>query len=177
MRYARSLSLLALALSASACGWRRTPVPIVSESGSAALLVGKWSGDYSSKETGRNGSITFDLVSEKDTAYCDVVMTPRPTFGQVIMDGRQGVPTTVGLTPTEPLTVRFIRLGDQKVTGTLAPYIDPECGCRVSTIFEGKFTDANTIEGTFVTRGADMTRRQSGGIWKVKRQPVTQTSP
>lgn len=177
MRYARGLSLLALALSASACGWRRTPVPIVSDSGSVALLVGKWSGDYSSKETGRTGSITFDLVSEKDTAFCDVVMTPRPTFGQVRMDGPRGVTPVSVMTPTEPLTVRFIRLGDRKVTGTLAPYIDPECGCKVSTIFEGKITDANTIEGTFVTRGADLNSRQSGGTWKVKRQAAREATP
>jgi len=176
MRYVRSLSLLALALSASACGWRRTPVPLISETGSTALLVGKWSGDYSSRQTGRSGSITFDLVSEKDTAYCDVTMTPRPTVGQALLDGRPGFPAST-IPPSQPLSVRFIRLADNRVSGTLEPYTDPDCGCRVTTVFEGKVVDANTIQGTFVTRGTDLSHQQSTGTWKVKRMGATGSAP
>ena len=68
--------MLAVALSTTACGWRRTPVPVISDSGSAALLVGAWAGGYNSTETGRSGSISFELASEKDTAWCDLTMIP-----------------------------------------------------------------------------------------------------
>ena len=53
----------------TACAWKRTPVPVISDSGSTALLVGAWSGEYSSRDTGRSGSITFEMATEKDTAY------------------------------------------------------------------------------------------------------------
>lgn len=116
MRY-QSVAVLALAATTAACGWRRTPVPVTSETGSVEALVGNWSGEYSSAETGRNGSITF----------------------------------------------------------TLAPYNDPECGCRVITTFSGRFADANTIEGTYDTRGTSFGHTPSGGKWKVTRQTSTHT--
>ena len=68
----------------------------------------------------------------------------------------------------QPLKIRFIRLGEGRVSGTLDPYIDPECSCTVNTTFEGTITTANTIEGTFITRGAGI--QASSGTWKVKRQ-------
>jgi len=173
MRHIRIAVIAALALPLAACGWRRTPVPVIAEAGSTALLVGAWSGDYRSKETGRSGSITFDMASEKDTAYCDVVMVPAAsqTF-QVVTRERPDVPTVRQPLLPEPLKIRFIRLGENRVTGTLDPYTDPECGCSVTTTFEGTFTDGNTIEGTYITRGA-APARSSKGVWKVTRKAST----
>ena len=174
MMRATRLAALTLLLPLAGCGWRRTPVPIVSETGSVALLVGQWAGEYSSTQTGRTGSITFDLASEKDTAFCDVVMIPKPQSVQVVGDLTSG-PVVRQPVLAEPLQIRFIRLGDNRISGTLEPYVDPDCGCRVTTTFSGKFNGDDTIEGTFTSRAAGPEYAQAGGRWKVTRQK-TQTS-
>ena len=169
MRYIRTATVAAISLLAVGFGWRRTPVPVYSETGSTALLVGTWSGEYSSRETGRSGSITFEMASEKDTAYCDVVMVPKVHTFQIATHDRPDVQIAKTEANTPPLKIRFIRLGDGRVSGTLDPYTDPDCSCRVVTTFEGRITSANTIEGTYITRGAGV-NQSSTGQWKVKRQ-------
>lgn len=167
MRYARGATVVALMV-LTACAWKRTPVPIISDNGSAALLVGTWSGEYSSAETGRSGSITFDMASEKDTAYCDVVMVPKVRTLQAATREQPGVQVVQAELFPQPLKVRFIRLGEGRVSGTLDPYLDPDCSCPVKTTFEGRITSANTIEGTFITSGTGV--QTSSGTWKVNRQ-------
>jgi hypothetical protein len=61
-------------------------------------------------------------------------------------------------------------------TRRLAPYDDPECGCRVMTTFSGHFADNNTIEGTYDTRGGSFDHQPSGGKWKVIRQASSATN-
>ena len=170
--YVKSAMVLTLAVVTAGCGWRRTPVPVVSDTGSTALLVGNWAGEYSSRETGRTGSISFELASEKDTAFCDVVMIPKAA---AIQTGVQEGPAIQGArlqAAGQPLRIRFVRLGDRRVTGTLEPYTDPECNCPVNTTFEGTFTGANTIEGTFTTRATEP-NQTTRGKWKVTRQQST----
>src|SRR5687767_10857146 len=87
MRSSKIAVLVTLVVAATACSWKRTPVPVVSDSGSIAALVGNWAGEYSSDDTGRSGSIMFQLASEKDTAYGDVVMLPR--LRQVQIPGQE----------------------------------------------------------------------------------------
>jgi len=166
VRYISAAAVIALSV-LSACAWKRTPVPVISDTGSSALLVGTWSGEYSSRETGRSGSITFEMASEKDTAFCDVVMVPKVQTLQSTTREPQ-YQAMRGESLAQPLKIRFIRLGEGRVSGTLDPYLDPECNCSVSTTFEGRIVTANTIEGTFITRGAGV--QTSGGTWKVKRQ-------
>jgi hypothetical protein len=69
------------------------------------------------------------------------------------------------------LRIRFVRVDGGKVSGTLQPYRDPDCGCSVYTTFEGT-VEGDVIEGTFVARHADgplfrgtwlVMRRKSGG--------------
>src|SRR5207249_10261723 len=68
--------LLMLALTLSACGASRSPVPLVGAATDVSALTGQWSGDYSSSESGRSGSIEFTLRAAGDTAFGDVVMVP-----------------------------------------------------------------------------------------------------
>lgn len=168
MRFLKSVAVIALA-AAAACSWRRTPVPVIAESGSTEALVGEWSGQYSSADTGRSGSIMFQLASAKDTAYGDVVMVPR---AHVPVAGKENMPMAVPVAQNsgQPLTIRFVRMNAGLVSGTLAPYNDPDCGCRVITTFQGRFTDANTIEGTYDTRGTGFGHQPAEGQWKVTRQ-------
>ncbi|HEX6574949.1 MAG TPA: hypothetical protein VF042_08240 [Gemmatimonadaceae bacterium] len=164
----RASVFVSLAAAAAGCGWRRTPVPVYSETGSTALLVGEWSGDYFSRESGRSGSITFAMESEKDTAYCDVTMIPKERTFQITTHDRPEIGPGRSQTTPEPLRVRFIRLSGGKLSGTLDPYTDPECACRVTTTFDGQMIDGNTIKGTFTTRGSGLPRIYTGE-WKVTR--------
>lgn len=176
MRYNKSIAMIILAASALGCGWRRTPVPVISDSGSVEALVGTWSGLYNSEETGRSGSIVFELASNKDTAYGDVLMVPKTNVIPPVPTAEHpGMPITQAQKPGQPLTIRFVRMSGGSVTGVLDPYNDPDCGCRVVTTFAGRFTDSNTIEGTYSTKGTSIGHQPSAGQWKVTRQSSTPT--
>lgn len=175
MRYNKSLAVLVVAASVAACGWRRNPVPVISETGSIQALVGTWSGQYNSAETGRSGSIMFELASDKDTAFGDVLMVPRTQVVPPLTSEHPAMPITQAQNPGQPLTIRFVRVSGGAVNGTLDPYNDPDCGCRVTTTFAGRFTDSNTIEGTYSTQGPGIGHQPSAGQWKVTRQSSTTT--
>ena len=75
------------------------------------------------------------------------------------------------------LKIHFIRKEGGNLSGTLDPYNDPDCDCRVTTTFQGTFRDARTIEGTFSTDhlfqggaspaggGGSRESRNSDGTW------------
>jgi hypothetical protein len=46
---------------------------------------------------------------------------------------------------------------------------NPDCACRVTTTFEGVFTDGHTIEGTYSTSSSELAHIPTGGQWKVTR--------
>ena len=178
MRYLRHAALLGCAATAIACSWKQMPIPILSDQGSTTALVGEWEGEYTSRDTGRNGSITFQLANDKDSAFGDVLMVPRATNVQMTVHDRpQTIPIGPRGTP-EPLKIRFVRLEGDHVSGTLDSYADPDCGCRVITTFIGAFTDLNTIVGTFTTKGAssEFSHYPAEGQWKVVRQASRSTS-
>lgn len=176
MRYSKSALLIALAAGLTACSWKRTPVPLYSDSGSSAL-VGDWSGGYTSDESGRNGSISFQLASVNDTAYGDVIMVPARKDAYVPSQEQPRIAASRNQGTAEPLKIRFVRMDGNRVSGTLASYKDPDCGCPVVTTFEGRFTNANLIEGTFHTRGVDPGHIPANGTWKVFRQAVRTANP
>ena len=68
---------------------------------------------------------------------------------------------------SQVLTISFVRVAGPVVTGTLAPYRDPECSCVVVTTFSGTLGE-NVIEGTFTTRGLPGGSEPTGR-WRVKR--------
>jgi hypothetical protein len=174
MKLRHSLSLLTLAAVSAACGFRRTPVPLTSDNGSVQALVGSWAGEYSSTETGRSGSITFSLASEKDTAYGDVTMIARTRVAPLVTSPQQSG-AVISQPQAQPLTIRFVRMEGDRVIGRLAPYDDPQCACRVVTTFQGRFSSSNTIEGTYDTRGTGIGHQPSAGKWKVTRQTPPET--
>ena len=154
------------------CASRPTPVPVIGPRSDLSALVGEWSGEYSSPETGRSGSIAFSLKTGKDTAVGSVVMVPKlqnePNIPAAAMD-RPIVRTAATQNPGELLTIRFVRMEGSQVVGTLDPYRDPDCGCQLTTTFRGQFKDARTIEGTFDSVGSGMGHMPSSGRWTVSR--------
>jgi hypothetical protein len=155
--------LLACALTI-ACASTPDPVPVVGSSGDVSALVGEWSGEYDGGSTGRSGSIVFVLRSAADTAHGDVMMVPRASGGAA--GNVQGRPGPLQLRASQVLSIAFVRVAGGALSGTLAPYTDPECNCTVQTTFTGTLR-GSTIEGTFVTRGAG---REQSGRWSVARR-------
>jgi len=173
MRYKTSLkpigSALALATLAMACSARQEAVPVVGTASDLEPLAGEWVGEYSSVESGRSGSITFTLAASGDTAHGDVVMIPRGA-NQPLRPAEPGDPDVVGARSVpEVLTIKFVRVTGNRVSGSLVPYRDPDCGCPLSTTFEGSLK-GDVIEGTFESRHGQ-TNAVLRGRWKVTRTP------
>ena len=102
--------LFFVALTLSACGAARSPVPLVGASSDVSALTGEWAGDYSSAESGRSGSISFTLRAATDSAFGDVVMIPAG-LGRPLMPWRGENMTGVAQAPTSTvLTIRFVRV-------------------------------------------------------------------
>jgi len=164
----RSLKLLPLLVfTLSACGASHSPVPLVGAANDMTALTGEWAGEYNSGESGRSGSITFKLRSAGDSAFGDVVMIPSG-LGRPVKPYNEGqIAEPAPTAQTTVLTIRFVRVEQGRVSGTLDPYADPQTGERLFTTFVGDLK-GNQIEGTYTTR------LQSGvtqtGRWSVLRR-------
>ena len=162
-----STLLLLVAFALSACGTSHTPVPLVGPSSDVSALTGEWGGEYSSGESGRSGSISFTLRSAGDSAFGDVIMIPTGLGRPVKPYSEEPVAGSNSPSPTTLLTIRFVRVEQGRVSGTLDAYADPLTGERLFTTFTGDLK-GNTIEGTYTTR------LQSGitqtGRWSVQRR-------
>jgi hypothetical protein len=130
-------------------------------------LVGEWRGAYSSTETGRSGTIAFTLRAGESSASGNVVMIPRAD--SLLTAAERELVTNVSTPGREVLKIHFIRKEGGNLSGTLDPYRDPECACPVTTTFQGSFSDARTIEGTFTTVPSVAGRSVTGGKWRVTR--------
>jgi hypothetical protein len=164
VKYIRHRSwIIALGLVAStlACASKPPEIAVSSSDFDLNPLLGEWHGDYKGSETGRSGTIAFTLRAGEANASGNVVMIPAGA-NAAALDGAQAAGRQV-------LTIHFVRKEGGSVTGTLDPYGDPECGCQVSTTFQGTFTDARTIEGTYTTVPSKPGTGVTTGTWKVTR--------
>jgi hypothetical protein len=163
----RHASLAPAALLLAACAANPTPVPVVGRSADVAALAGEWSGDYSSIQSGRSGSISFTLRAAADSAFGDVVMIPAG-WGRALAPWRgDAAPMAAQRPQSEVLTINFVRVEQGHVNGTLAPYADPQTGERLVTTFAGELK-GNTITGTYTTRLAS--GETQTGRWTVQRK-------
>lgn len=153
------------------CASQQRLVPVVGAEADLAQLQGEWEGEYSSAETGRSGSIVFHLTALRDSAHGDVVMVP-PRWGRGL-DAGPGVPPSARETAPQPpqvLTISFVRVagGGGQVSGALAPYTDPVCGCLLLTTFVGQLK-GDVLEGTYSSRHQQTGEIQMGR-WRVTRK-------
>jgi hypothetical protein len=153
-------------LAIAGCASRQPEIELTSSDFDLNPLVGEWRGDYSSTETGRNGTIAFTLRAAELAASGNVVMLPRAdsSFGANHAPVDPSIPNT-----REVLTIHFVRKEGSNVVGTLDPYRDPECACQVTTTFQGAFRDRSTIEGIYTTTPATSGGKVTSGKWKVTR--------
>ncbi len=165
----RSFSIAALGALLLACtAPRQAPVPLVGAARDVAALEGQWDGSYSSAATGRSGSISFTLTATGDSAFGDVVMIPRGLGRPLRAWNNAAVPADAASPRTAVLTINFVRVAEGRVSGTLAPYADPETGVQLFTAFEGLLR-GDVIEGTYTTRAGRGVDSQTGE-WKVTRR-------
>lgn len=172
MKTSKVLLFAGTAALLAGCSSLKTPVPVIAPQSDLSALVGDWSGEYTSPETGRSGSISFMLQAGKDTAIGSVVMVPKAQNQPVTAGAAGERPAVMGSATQKPgslLTIRFVRLEGSQILGTLDSYRDPDCGCQLATTFRGEFKGATTIEGTFNTVGSGMEHLPSSGRWKVTR--------
>lgn len=161
-----TLGAVALSTVLAACGGSPPPVPVVGQASEVHALAGEWLGEYSSAATGRSGSVAFTLRAADDSAFGDVVMVPAG-LGRPLTPWRGETAGAPARPHAEVLTINFVRVQAGRVTGTLAPYADPESGARLITTFAGEMS-GNTITGTYTTRlpsGDTQT-----GRWSVQRK-------
>jgi len=166
MHSRKMIPALATAALTGACAAAQPAVPVLGAATEIRALAGTWEGEYSSSMTGRSGSISFTLTAHGDSAFGDVVMVPAG-LGRPLRpwDDRQMSPTRP---QPEALSINFVRVERNEVTGTLAPYADPVTGEKLSTSFRGR-VQGDTIEGSFTTRPAASANPQTGA-WTVKRR-------
>lgn len=163
----RILYSAALLLMGVACAPVISRTPVHGSASAISRLAGEWSGDYSSTESGRSGAIQFRLRAGADTAEGDVIMTPRqdPNASDVMA---RSLPTLPYTAVSPAITIRFVAVGGDQVSGELDPYRDPECGCALKTTFSGQVR-GNVIEGTFQSQGDGFHHLPANGKWRVTR--------
>lgn len=149
------------------CSLREPTIELSASDFDLNPLVGKWSGEYISAETGRTGDISFTLKAGEAEASGAVVMAPRANTANVVSFDRPMVKGVITGESKQLLTIHFVRKEGKSVIGMLDPYVDPDCACRVTTTFKGDFVNWRTIEGTYSTISAELFHVPTQGKWKV----------
>ena len=162
----RAIALLVTILLATACRYRPEPIPIQGDRSDIARLSGTWVGEYTGTSTGRSGSITFTLKAGTDSAFGDVLMVPSGTMNPILPADNPADHRGHARSP-QVLQMSFVSISGGRVSGTLEPYVAPDCACTVRTTFTGTIT-SDAVEGTFVTRGPG--GLEQTGRWRVMRR-------
>jgi hypothetical protein len=164
---ARFGAIVALS-TAVACASTPTPVRLAGHPEALSALTGNWSGRYAGVESRRSGVISFSLRAGDTTAFGDVLMIPNGYEQHNVWTEREH---HAKVAPQHPqvLTITFVGIASQRVSGMLDPYTDPDCDCLVLTTFVGRLTSASTLEGTYITRIPGTPRVQTG-TWKAERE-------
>ena len=146
------------------CASRPDPVPISGNPAAIANLAGTWLGEYNGTESQRSGSITFTVSASGDSVFGDVVMMAGSNR-TALVPAHSEAEHLRHVRSSQALRIDFVSVSGGGLTGTLEPYIAPDCNCQVSTTFTGRQA-GNVIEGTFVTRGSSVEQR---GSWRATR--------
>ncbi len=160
-----SASLLAIG-----CAFRAPPeTEVLDDDFDLAPLVGKWTGEYDSEETGRRGDIAFTLRAGERAASGYIEMIARQPENVMVVADRPIMNVKPSIQAKQLLTIHFVRKEGNNVVGLLDSYTDPNCACTVITTFQGVFKGGHTIEGTYRTVSSELAHTPTGGQWKVTR--------
>jgi hypothetical protein len=150
------------------CTWiagQPAPVRVQGESRDIRQLAGTWRGEFHNAQTGRVGTIFFDLRGDSDTAYGNV------TFDRVVPIGvctDMARPQATSRTVV-PVVLRFGALATSRgsLGGWLEAYRDPDLSCWMDTWFEGRLV-RDTLEGSFFSRRTDTDTVRAGTWWAAR---------
>ena len=169
LRTLRGLVLASAVVLAGACAANFPPIQVYGSAIDLDRLIGQWTGEYQSNEyRARTGSIAFILGEERRVARGDVLTSPRNA--DMRFEGRDPEWVATGRTlgsPSQSLTIHFVRADERRLYGELDPYWDPDLQCEAMTSFEGVLA-GNTIRGTYETTYPSL-RMKTTGHWKVTR--------
>ena len=160
----RHISFALVAIMLAGCALHPAPVPVRGDSWGIADLAGEWTGEYTSPDTRRSGSIRFALQAGRDTAYGDVVMVPGVSLGQQPGDVAHWPKNHPVRSDPRALSIRFVNVEGNRVSGTIEPYPSPDCECLLHTSFTG-LRRGGRIEGSFLTRHEDCGMKTESGTW------------
>jgi len=124
----RSLSLVTVLALLGACASSMSTVPVRGDADDIARLAGEWKGQFEGVNNSRRGTIDFNFAMGRHTADAKVIMQ---------VDGK----------PLR-LAVANLQIDDAQVRGTIEPYVDPTCNCRIETKFEGALSSGFMV-GTY----------------------------
>src|SRR5215467_2458134 len=127
------MRLLPVLILLAACGSTQPMVDVSGKDSDVTQLAGRWEGNYIGRESGRAGTVFFDLVAGYHSAE-----------GKVVMNAADPA-------RARDLKLKFIDVEGKKLSGTIAPYTDPLCNCTVETTFVGAVR-GNLMEWTFTTK-------------------------
>lgn len=148
------------------CSSKMPTVTVEGDPGWIVAMAGRWEGTYESEQTGREGTLQFELSGVGDTARGEILMMPawtdEPYQGSSRGEPRERHPLR---TPTV-LPIRFVKIDEGQVLGRLDPYFDPDCNCQVTTSFIGSI-DEEQVRGIFAIRG--MKSWLAFGEWRAHR--------
>lgn len=130
-------------------------------------IVGKWNGSFKNNDSQWSGTIVFSMEAGKDTAYGNVIMTPRGSTEPYYL-AISGERVTIQPRLDRFLTVSFVRVEGGAISGTLTPYFDPENSQVVTITFYGRIVD-DAIVGTYKSSSANVFGERTG-TWKVTRE-------
>ncbi|HSB55937.1 MAG TPA: hypothetical protein VLD58_16355 [Gemmatimonadales bacterium] len=161
-------SILLLGSCLLACsGAPSQPVPVVGSATDVATMAGEWAGFYEADDGTRGGTIDFHLKAGSDTAQGDILMVPRE-WGQPLESYDRPVADAANAPSPRTLTIRFVGIRGDSVSGRLDPFRDPACGCRVQSTFAGHLK-GNTLKGRYESYHEE-TGRVVTGKWQAKRK-------
>lgn len=147
----RKLMIFGTMLLVSACAAStQPPVTVKGADVDLMTIAGKWYGVYRGVQSGRKGTIHFELFRGTRMAEGKVIMnSDRPELART-------------------LQIKFVNVGGQMVQGKIGPYEDPGKKCQVETVFRGT-VKGNRISGTFTTKVIGRPISQQGR-WSVVRK-------
>lgn len=134
---------ITLVIALAACGGTSKDVAVRGRDSELVKLAGEWEGEYAGLESGRSGKVRFNLQLGRHVAE-----------GEVFMGG------------DTPLKIQFVEVEGRQLKGTIAPYMDPQCSCQVSTSFLGTLAN-DAVSGSYETRIQD---KIHSGTWRVTKR-------
>jgi hypothetical protein len=142
------------------------PVPVERLHDQPDSLGGQWEGTYHAAGAARHGVLRFSLRPGADTAYGEVEIT----FARSLRLYGDPPDEPLPRSPCRVLQIAFVRLDAGTISGTLAPYWDPDCECQTLAVFEGRLSAPDRVEGTFTSRRAPDGPALLSGRWVAQRR-------